>query len=69
VAATVPDEKVNVLMVTLPTNFKVAKFDNEKSIALASGRAPQEGRRSVIRTATCRTGKAPAKRRACALNS
>ena len=25
-----PDEKVNVLMVTLPTNFKVAKFDNEK---------------------------------------
>src|SRR6186997_1477144 len=25
-----PDEKINVLMVTLPTNFKVAKFDNEK---------------------------------------
>ena len=25
-----PDEKANVLMVTLPTNFKVAKFDNEK---------------------------------------
>ncbi len=25
-----PDEKVNVLQVTLPTNFKVAKFDNEK---------------------------------------
>src|SRR4029078_3937853 len=24
------DEKVTVLMVTLPTNFKVAKFDNEK---------------------------------------
>jgi hypothetical protein len=24
-----PDEKVNVLMVTLPTNFKVAKFDTE----------------------------------------
>src|SRR5665213_2535195 len=24
-----PDEKVNVLMVTLPTNFKVAKFDHE----------------------------------------
>ena len=24
------DEKVNVLQVTLPTNFKVAKFDNEK---------------------------------------
>jgi hypothetical protein len=24
-----PDEKVNVLQVTLPTNFKVAKFDNE----------------------------------------
>src|SRR5450631_4047721 len=26
-----PDEQVNVLMVTLPTNFKVAKFDDEKS--------------------------------------
>ena len=25
-----PDEKVNVLMVTLPTNFKVARFDNDK---------------------------------------
>ncbi|HEY2211254.1 MAG TPA: hypothetical protein VGH62_06485, partial [Bradyrhizobium sp.] len=25
-----PDEKVNVLQVTLPTNFKVAKFDNER---------------------------------------
>src|SRR6476646_7821393 len=25
-----PDEQVNVLMVTLPTNFKVAKFDDEK---------------------------------------
>ena len=25
-----PEEKVNVLMVTLPTNFKVAKFDNDK---------------------------------------
>src|SRR5215467_11619945 len=24
-----PDEKVNVLQVTLPTNFKVAKFDND----------------------------------------
>ena len=29
-----PDEKVNVLMVTLPTNFKVAKFDSEKSTAI-----------------------------------
>src|SRR5258707_13120790 len=29
-----PDEKVNVLMVTLPTNFKVAKFDNEKGTAI-----------------------------------
>src|SRR5207302_5093721 len=29
-----PDEKVNVVMVTLPTNFKVAKFDNEKSTAI-----------------------------------
>jgi hypothetical protein len=26
-----PDEKVNVLQVTLPTNFKVAKFDSDKS--------------------------------------
>src|SRR6267143_1134663 len=25
-----PEEKVNVLMVTLPTNFKVAKFDDER---------------------------------------
>src|SRR6202012_4334831 len=29
-----PDEKVNVLMVTLPTNFKVAQFDNEKGNAI-----------------------------------
>jgi hypothetical protein len=29
-----PDEPVNVLMVTLPTNFKVAKFDDEKSTAI-----------------------------------
>lgn len=29
-----PDEKVNVLMVTLPTNFKVAKFDMEKGNAI-----------------------------------
>jgi hypothetical protein len=29
-----PEEKVNVLMVTLPTNFKVAKFDDEKSTAI-----------------------------------
>ncbi|MBX9847265.1 MAG: hypothetical protein K2Z80_36250 [Xanthobacteraceae bacterium] len=26
-----PDEKVNMLQVTLPTNFKVARFDSEKS--------------------------------------
>jgi hypothetical protein len=26
-----PEEKVNVLQVTLPTNFKVAKFDSDKS--------------------------------------
>src|ERR1700712_166305 len=25
-----PDEKANFLLVTLPTNFKIAKFDNEK---------------------------------------
>src|SRR6201995_5042999 len=29
-----PDEKVNVLMVTLPTNFKVAKFDDDKKTAI-----------------------------------
>jgi len=29
-----PDEKVNVLMVTLPTNFKVARFDDEKHTAI-----------------------------------
>lgn len=29
-----PDEKVNVLMVTLPTNFKVAKFDTDKYTAI-----------------------------------
>src|SRR6202045_2189564 len=29
-----PDEKVNVLMVTLPTNFKVARFDNDKYTAI-----------------------------------
>ena len=29
-----PEEKVNVLQVTLPTNFKVAKFEDEKSTAI-----------------------------------
>jgi hypothetical protein len=29
-----PDEKVNVLLVTLPTNFKVARFVDEKSTAI-----------------------------------
>jgi len=29
-----PDEKVNVLMVTLPTNFKVARFDSDKATAM-----------------------------------
>src|ERR1700758_1429756 len=29
-----PDEKVNVLMVTLPTNFKVARFDDDKATAI-----------------------------------
>jgi hypothetical protein len=29
-----PEEKVNVLMVTLPTNFKVAGFDDDKSTAI-----------------------------------
>ncbi len=29
-----PDEKVNVLMVTLPTNFKVARFDSDQSTSI-----------------------------------
>jgi hypothetical protein len=29
-----PEEKVNVLQVTLPTNFKVARFDNANSTAI-----------------------------------
>ena len=29
-----PEEKVNVLQVTLPTNFKVAKFDDDKHNAI-----------------------------------
>ena len=29
-----PDEKVNELLVTLPTNFKVARFDSDKSTAI-----------------------------------
>jgi len=29
-----PDEKVNVLQVTLPTNFKVAKFEDDKDTAI-----------------------------------
>ena len=29
-----PEEKVNVLMVTLPTNFKVARFNDEKSTGI-----------------------------------
>jgi hypothetical protein len=29
-----PDEKVNVLQVTLPTNFKVARFDSDESTAI-----------------------------------
>ena len=29
-----PEEKVNVLQVTLPTNFKVAKFGNDKHNAI-----------------------------------
>jgi hypothetical protein len=29
-----PDEKINVLMVTLPTNFKCARFDDDKSTAI-----------------------------------
>jgi hypothetical protein len=30
-AIRLPEEKINVLTVTLPTNFKVARFDDEKS--------------------------------------
>ena len=29
-----PDEKVNVLLVTLPTNFKCARFDDDKDTAI-----------------------------------
>jgi len=29
-----PDEKINVLQVTLPTNFKVARFDSEQATAM-----------------------------------
>jgi hypothetical protein len=29
-----PDEKINFLLVTLPTNFKVARFDSEQSTAI-----------------------------------
>jgi hypothetical protein len=29
-----PDEKVNVLMVTLPTNFKVARFESDEDTAI-----------------------------------
>src|SRR5207342_3514444 len=29
-----PEEKVNVLQVTLPTNFKVAKFDDDNKTAI-----------------------------------
>ena len=29
-----PEEKVNVLQVTLPTNFKVAKFKDDKANAM-----------------------------------
>src|SRR5947209_11912473 len=29
-----PDEKVNVLRVTLPTNFKVARFESDKHTAI-----------------------------------
>src|ERR1700723_1640589 len=34
-----PDEKVNVLQVTLPTNFKVARFDDEKKTSILRGLA------------------------------
>ena len=44
-----PDEKVNVLLVTLPTNFKVAKFDNEKgNVDPAPARAGD--RRGAVRS-------------------
>ncbi len=32
-----PDEKTNVLQVSLPTNFKAARFDSEESTALLRG--------------------------------
>jgi hypothetical protein len=33
-AIRMPDDKINVLTVTLPTNFKAARFDSEKSTAI-----------------------------------
>src|SRR5262245_39511163 len=36
-----PDEKINFLLVTLPTNFKVARFDSEPSTAIR-GQLEQE---------------------------
>src|ERR1700741_2356010 len=32
-----PGEKINVLQVTLPTNFKMARFDSDKSTAMLRG--------------------------------
>ena len=48
-----PGEKINVLQVTLPTNFKVARFDSDKSTAMLRemearhrGGAVRSGRRT-----------------------
>ena len=42
-----PEEKVNVLMVTLPTNFKVAKFDSDKSTAILRQLEKDDRRRAL----------------------
>ncbi len=54
-----PGEKINVLQVTLPTNFKVARFDSDKATAMLRqmesghrGGALQPGRR---RRSSCRS--------------
>ena len=53
-----PEEKVNVLQVTLPTNFKVARFDDEKAHGdpAPAREGHRGGRASTRRTArsSCR---------------
>ena len=53
-----PDEKVNVLQVTLPTNFKVARFDSDQHTAMlraAAGRDRGESASTPARAgSSCR---------------